>query len=545
MSVLRDAVAVMSLFKQLKKIRKIDNTIPLVSLTFVGFILILIVLSVSYDLYLNDLEAIIVKSEVESHKMHLNSELMELARGRTRLTSQIIDTEDLFEKDELNIQLESYAGRFTYLREQLLGLDLNEKEENILNSHEKIVSVILPAQRSAVELAMSDDVKDIQQAKKVLYEVVLPGQGQMIESFAVMISLEQDRISELTKSAKLSAEKIKNNSNLFISVIIFAVVVLSFVVIGRIRKIQLNLMESYEDLEQKVEARTRELMLARDELQRYVDIVDKYVITSHTNTKGIITYTSEAFCRISKYPESELLGRPHNVVRHSDMPKSLYEDMWSTIKQGKPWRGEIKNRAKDGTAYWVDVNIEPEINEQSEIIGYAAIRQDITDKKRIEELSITDSLTQLYNRLKLDQVLSYEVDQANRYENDLSVILFDIDYFKSINDKFGHPVGDAVLVAIADITRKAVRNTDTAGRWGGEEFMIICPDTDLQGVSNLAEKIRHEIASFGFPVAGDRTSSFGVAAYKKDEGESGLLKRVDAALHSAKENGRNRVELSE
>lgn len=477
--------------------------------------------------------------------MHLNSELMELARGRTRLTSQIIDTEDIFEQDELNVLLESYAGRFASLRQQLLGLDLSDEEENILKLHESIVPVILPAQRRAVELAMSDETGDIQQARTLLYEVVYPRQGQMIETFGKMIALEQQRIAELSKLARQSTIKMKKNSNLFISVILLALVFLSFVVIGRIRKIQNNLRKSYESLEQKVESRTKELMLARDELQRYFDISDKYVIASHTDSKGIIIYASEAFCQISKYSETELVGRSHNIVHHPDMPKSLYEDMWSTIKQGKTWRGEIKNRAKDGSAYWVDVNIEPRFNADNVIDGYAAIRQDITDKKRIEMLSITDKLTQLYNRLKLDEVLTYEVDRANRYNNELSVILFDIDKFKTINDTYGHPVGDAVLVSIADITRVNIRITDTAGRWGGEEFMIICPDTSLQGAANLAEKIRCEIAAYCFPVAGYRSSSFGVAVYQKDEGEAGLLKRVDAVLYKAKENGRNRVELTE
>ena len=534
----------MSVFKNQNKIQKIDNTVSLVTLTFVSFMLILFVLSYNYNYYLKELEDIVVTGEVESYKMHLNSELMELARGRTRLTSQIIDTQDPFEQDELNVQLESYAGRFSSLRQQLLGLDLSEEEKRILVLHESIVPVILPAQRKAVELAMSGSDNDVQQARKILYEVVLPGQGQMIESFGKMVLIEQQRIAELTRLASQSAIKMKKNSKWLIGVILLVVMFLSYVVIGRIRIIQKNLRKSHQNLEQKVESRTKELKFAKDELQRYFDVVDKYVIASHTDSKGIIIYASEAFCQISKYSETELVGRSHNIVRHPDMPKSLYEDMWATIKQGLLWRGEIKNKASDGSAYWVDVNIEPKFNEDNEIIGYAAIRQDITDKKRIEELSITDRLTKLYNRLKLDEVLSYEVDRANRYQNDLSVILFDIDHFKNINDNYGHPVGDEVLVAIAAISKAAVRNTDTAGRWGGEEFMVICPDTDLQGAARLAEKIRHEISSYEFPVVGYRSSSFGVAAYIKDEGESSILKRVDTVLYRAKDNGRNRVEIT-
>ena len=177
----------MSVFKNQNKIQKIDNTVSLVTLTFVSFMLILFVLSYNYNYYLKELEDIVVTGEVESYKMHLNSELMELARGRTRLTSQIIDTQDPFEQDELNVQLESYAGRFSSLRQQLLGLDLSEEEKRILVLHESIVPVILPAQRKAVELAMSGSDNDVQQARKILYEVVLPGQGQMIESFGKMV----------------------------------------------------------------------------------------------------------------------------------------------------------------------------------------------------------------------------------------------------------------------------------------------------------------------------------------------------------------------
>lgn len=533
----------MNVIKQVAKLQLIGNTIPLIILTFISFILILFVLSINYDRSLGELKVIIVTGEVESHKMRLNSDLMELARRRTRLTSQIIDTKDIFEQDELNLQLESYAGRFSLLRQQLLGFDISEEEDKILKLNDSIVTIILPAQRRVVDLAMSDDEVKLQQARKILYEVVLPGQGKMIESFGKMIAIEQRRISELDKVASQLVASIRWNSNVLIGIVMVAVIFLAFIVIGRIRKIQYKLINSYEFMEQEVIKRTSELSMARDEMQSYIDIVDKHVITSNTNSKGIITYASDAFCRISKYSETELLGHPHNLVRHPDMPKSLYVDMWSTIKQGKPWRGEIQNRAKDGSSYWVDVNIEPEINEDKEITGYTAIRQDITDKKNVEELSITDSLTQLYNRSKLDDVLRYEINRANRYKNALSVIMFDIDHFKHINDSFGHPVGDAVLVAIAEITRKALRDTDIAGRWGGEEFMVICPDTDLQGAANLAEKMRQTIASYSFPEAGHRSSSFGVVVYKRDEDEDSLLKRVDAVLYKAKENGRNRVDV--
>lgn len=535
----------MRLFDYLHKARLLGNTIPLISITFATFIIILLVLSMNYYRHVVELESIIITSENESHKMQLLSELMELSRSRTRLTSQIIDTEDVFKKDELNLELETYAGRFAQFRSELLTHDMSDKEQVILKSHESIIPIILPAQRKVVELAMTDDPANLEQAKELLYTVVLPGQGQMVDSLREMISLEQRRIAELTESSKHSIAGMQRNSGILLSVIFTVILIMSFVVIGRIRRIQNNLIHTNETMEQQVSERTEELRTARDELLRYIDIVDKYVIISHTDPKGMISSVSEAFCTHSKYTEDELLNHPHNIIRHPDTPDSLYRSLWASIAQGKPWRGEIKNLAKDGSSFWLDVNIEPEYDQHRQISGYTSICQDITDKKRIEELSVTDQLTQLYNRLKLDDVLEQEINRANRYNRDLSLILFDIDRFKNINDSFGHPVGDAVLLDISDITRDSVRNTDIAGRWGGEEFMIICLETDLQGATELAERIRRAIAGFDFPTVGHCSSSFGVATYQQNEGKKSLLHRADAALYRAKRSGRDRVEISE
>jgi PAS domain S-box-containing protein len=120
-------------------------------------------------------------------------------------------------------------------------------------------------------------------------------------------------------------------------------------------------------------------------LDKSLSIVDKYIIMSSTDEKGIILYASEAFCNISGYTKKELLGSPHNIVRHPDMPKSIFENMWKTIQSGKVWHGEIKNMKKNGEYYWVDATIEPRFDLNGRIIGYDAIRQDITSKKLVQE----------------------------------------------------------------------------------------------------------------------------------------------------------------
>ncbi|KQV78677.1 hypothetical protein ASD15_22880 [Massilia sp. Root351] len=162
--------------------------------------------------------------------------------------------------------------------------------------------------------------------------------------------------------------------------------------------------------------------------------------------------------------------------------------------------------------------------------------------RELQRVASTDMLTGLHNRRKLDEVLGYEVERVHRYGGGLAVILLDIDHFKQTNDSYGHPAGDRVLAAVAAILRSGARSIDSVGRWGGEEFMVICPQTELLGAGALAEMLRLRIAAAEFPEVGRKTCSFGVAALGPDESLSSLVARADAALYRAKQNGRNAVE---
>lgn len=161
--------------------------------------------------------------------------------------------------------------------------------------------------------------------------------------------------------------------------------------------------------------------------------------------------------------------------------------------------------------------------------------------KSLEVLSVTDMLTGLYNRLKLDEVFMYEIQQGQRYKNQFSIILFDLDKFKRINDTYGHQIGDQVLQETAKILSTNVRTTDTFGRWGGEEFLIICPETSLEGARLLAEKIRTAFETHDFVVIDRVTSSFGVSTFHDGDSKESMISRADKSLYHAKEDGRNRV----
>jgi len=159
----------------------------------------------------------------------------------------------------------------------------------------------------------------------------------------------------------------------------------------------------------------------------------------------------------------------------------------------------------------------------------------------LEELSRTDKLTGLLNRLKLDEVFAYELIQARRYEKSFSVLLIDVDRFKSVNDTYGHQVGDQVLVEFSRLLKSNSRSAESIGRWGGEEFLIILPETSSAGAILFADKIRQIIAAHVFPVVGAVTCSVGVSTFYKNDSRESMMDRADRALYRAKNEGRNRV----
>lgn len=277
-------------------------------------------------------------------------------------------------------------------------------------------------------------------------------------------------------------------------------------------------------------------------IEKQMALIDKNIIISSTDLNGKITEVSDAFCRISGFKKEQLIGSNHRIVRHPDMKTAKFEKLWETITQGETWCGELKNRGKNGSFYWLDTMIYPIFNELGDKIGYTAISQNITDKKRVEELSVTDQLTRLHNRMYLENSFHKEIKRSKRYNYPFSIIMLDIDNFKEVNDTYGHDVGDRVLIAISAILSGHIRETDILGRWGGEEFLIICPHTTVSDASVLAEKLRSSIEEYPFETVGHKTCSFGISEFDlKDDDYKEVSKRADEALYSAKKNGRNRV----
>ncbi|WP_461570122.1 PAS domain S-box protein [Thermincola ferriacetica] len=170
---------------------------------------------------------------------------------------------------------------------------------------------------------------------------------------------------------------------------------------------------------------------------------------------------------------------------------------------------------------------------------------DITERKKMEEqlyrLSITDPLTKAYNRRHFLQVLEQEIERTNRTGLPISVILVDLDHFKNINDCFGHAVGDQVLKSLVNMIKQRIRKTDCLARWGGEEFVILLPNTPVEKAAGLAEELREALSRLDIPGVNSVTASFGVAGYCPSDTVDTFIMRADNMLYEAKSSGRNCV----
>lgn len=324
-------------------------------------------------------------------------------------------------------------------------------------------------------------------------------------------------------------EQLKKNNIKNAFIIIFTVIIVS---------LPLSLLIAY--VPSKLQ---RKLQNALDELSKKSKIIDQHVIVSSTDREGKITDVSTAFSNITKYKKEELIGRTHSIIKNNSNSPEFYQKLWDTIINGHIWKGEIQNQNKSGTPFWLSTIITPEYDEFGNPSGYIAISHDISDKKRIEEISITDQLTKIYNRYKLDEMFGEEIQNAINHDTPLSIIIIDIDKFKSVNDTYGHLVGDLVLIEIATLIKNNVRKQDIFGRWGGEEFLILLPNTSLEDAISLGENLREIIEHHQFPTVHHKTASFGVATMSNNETIDDIVRRADKALYIAKESGRNQVQF--
>lgn len=282
------------------------------------------------------------------------------------------------------------------------------------------------------------------------------------------------------------------------------------------------------------------LLKAHNKLNEFAAIIDKYIITSTTRKDSTIISVSSAFVKSSGYSKDELVGQKMHIISHPNKDKTLFKNLWEAILNNKTWNGEIKNKKKNGEDYWLDQHIIPTLNENNEIETFVSLGVDITAKKELEKIAAIDILTGIYNRRMVNEFIKIEVEAHKRHSYGLSVIMIDIDHFKDVNDTYGHQVGDIVLSQTAKLIMENSRKSDIQGRFGGEEFIIICPQSTSESAFVLAEKIRIAIERFSFKHVGHKTISLGIASLEDNDDVESLIKKADTALYQAKNSGRNK-----
>lgn len=292
-----------------------------------------------------------------------------------------------------------------------------------------------------------------------------------------------------------------------------------------------------------VKLRTKAEQEEINKLSKVIEQIDDTVAI--TDKHGIITYVNQAFCDHTGYTRAEVIGQSFRILKSDHYDIEFYKKLWRMILGGNIFRDTLINRKKNGDFYYENKTITPLKDDKNEIIGFVSTGKDVTAdalmNQEIQRIATIDKLTGIYNRHKFEELFTLEAERSRRFSQPLSLIMIDIDHFKAVNDTYGHDVGDEVLKTLTDIIDESIRKIDIFARWGGEEFLVLSPSTDLKNIQILAEKLRLAVENAPFPKVNHITISLGVSTFKEDDTFSDLFKRVDQGLYQAKEQGRNQV----
>ncbi len=268
---------------------------------------------------------------------------------------------------------------------------------------------------------------------------------------------------------------------------------------------------------------------------------------AYINKDLTVQIVNDVYCKYFKKSEEDIYGHSiEELYGEEEYKKKLKKNIINCLK-GETAHSQNWFTFPDGEKRYMLMSYYPFFRNENSVSGVVINSTDITKMKKMEDelkkLSITDQLTGIYNRLKFAKSLTDEISRWKRYDSGLSLIMFDIDHFKNVNDSFGHDIGDEVLIKMTNLIKEYIRDSDVFSRWGGEEFMILLPHTKIKDASNLSERIRKKIENKYFRGPNTITCSFGVTEFTIDDTEESFTKRVDEALYESKHSGRNQVTI--
>ena len=286
--------------------------------------------------------------------------------------------------------------------------------------------------------------------------------------------------------------------------------------------------------------------------EKYRRAVDAAAIFSETDLSGRITYVNDQFCAVSGYSREELLGQNHRLLNSGLHSAEFFTGLWRTIALGSVWKGEICNRAKDGSLYWVESTMVPVLDDATgKVDRYLSIRFDISEKRQLlHSLQWRvghDVLTGLPNRAFLSDLLDQALEFSRQENIPLAVCMLDRDGFKAVNDGYGHASGDLLLVEVAKRLRSIVRGEDVVARLAGDEFVLVLRYVrDLPEMRAALNRVLGAISA-PYTLLGKELNVFasiGVTLFPHDnEDAETLLRHADQAMYLAKQGGRNRFHL--
>ena len=546
------------------------NLIILVSfLSVIALMVFLISLGITG---VRDTHSSLVELSTHEHKIFKNLYIMQFAsRERTILLHDIILEQDPFIRDDKIQDYNNIAAKFVVARNAILDLKLSQEEQRLLKLQFNLTQQVYFTQEEIVQLVLSDNHN---KAKQLLIEKAIPLQNQVLQ---ILSELMKSQLDEAASRISISQENYESTYLLLIASGIAGIVLTTLItwyVVFITKALFFRLFRTTRDLKESN---------ANLEFQKMA--TDAHNIVSATDADGNIIYVNDKFCEISEYTREELIGQNHRLLKSNRHDKAFYEEMWGTIASGKIWHGEVLDKSKSGKTYWLATTILPFMDEQGQPNKFISVRTDISAikqahevlerskqdlellvdartseltainekltqeienrrvlEKELKNLANTDPLTGILNRRRFNELLGTELTRTVRYETPTSILIFDIDNFKSINDVHGHQVGDDVIRTVVNLVSNNLRAPDIFCRWGGEEFIVLAVNCDSNCAMQLAEKLRQLIADSPFEKLNKVTCSFGVTSYQIGDNSESLLKRADDNLYKAKMLGKNRCE---